>query len=257
MRNPHLAELWREEMESFPVGEARIRDGHAYFIRGAVKDFTGHVGRLEAKVHGSRPEPYHVSIGVDLFAPESWQRILDWLEANDWDKSELENGRISLALSMQLENLQLHLVPRKYKDIRTDCNCPDWMRPCKHILAVCFAFALEIEHDPQVLLRLRGASLGDPATEQAEAPAEQLSESREELSLDPQQFWKPVASLDDLALQIGLPEETTLRRYWQRLGPLPFWGGNFDLSPMLRPLLEEVRLTRLRSALDTKADQKS
>jgi uncharacterized Zn finger protein len=257
MRNPHLAELWREEISSFPVGEARIRDGHAYFLRGAVHEFCGKPGHLEAKVQGSRPEPYEVQIGMDLLAPDAWNRLLDWLEDNDWDKSELENGRISMALSMQLESLQLHLVPRKYKELRTECGCPDWMRPCKHVLAVCFAFALEIEHDPQVLLRLRGGNLASQAQSDPTPQTETLTESLEQLSTDPNHFWKPAASLEELGVQIGLPEESSIRRYWQRLGPLPFWGGSFDLSPLLRPLYEEVRAARLRGSLDSKADQKS
>ncbi len=249
IRNPHLAELWRAEVESFPIGEARLQQGHTYFLRGAVRDLTGKPGRLDANVQGSQEEPYIVRIGMDLFAPEPWSRLEQWLDSNDWDKSELEKGHISMALSMQLEQLGVHLIPRKYKELRTDCTCPDWMRPCKHVIAVCFAFALEIEHDPQVLLRLRGGNLGAAAPATAE-PREGSIERREELRPQDTPFWSPPGSLEELSVEIGLPEESRPKRYWQRLGPLPFWGGSFDLSPVLRPLYEEVKTSRLRGATD-------
>lgn len=257
IRNPHLAELWRAEIESFPIGEARFQQGHAYFIRGAVQELSGKLGRIEAQVQGSKPTPYTVQLGMNLFAPEAWTRLDAWLEGNDWDKSELEKGHISMALSMQLESLQLHLIPRKYKELRTDCTCADWMRPCKHVIAVCFAFALRIEHDPLLLLRLRGGNIGESDPEPEPAPDAATENLQEPLSAVGHTFWNANGSLEELALEIGLPEERSLRRYWQRLGPLPFWGGSFDLSPLLRPLYEEVRAKRVGASTDTKPEADS
>jgi uncharacterized Zn finger protein len=254
VRNPSLVDLWRAEIEGFPVGQERIRQGHNYFSRGAVSEFAGSRGQLEAKVQGSREEPYAVRIGIDLYPPTGWNRLLEWLDENDWDKSELEQGRVSMGLSLQLETLGMSLVPQRYKDMRSACDCPDWMQPCKHVLAVCFAFGLEMEHDPLVLLRLRGGHLleKDPA-----APVEQLTASREELRLDAESFWREAPGMEALSLEIGAFEETRLRRYWQRLGPLPFWGGSFDLGPMLKPIYEEVRTARLRGPQEATGPQRS
>lgn len=235
---PRLAELWRQEIESYPVGTRRIEDGQKYFSRGAVKDLRGGVGYLSAQVQGSEVEPYAVEIQIEVIPPETWERIKNWLESNDWDKSELEQGRISTAFSMQLETAGVLLVPRKYKDIQTTCTCKDWMRPCKHILAVLFAFALEVDHDPLSLLRIRGAGDIDAAPPQAIAqPAADSDPLRAEYT----SFWEAGAELEKISLELASAPLPRRMKYLARLGHLPFWGGSFDLHGMTRHIYDIVR----------------
>jgi uncharacterized Zn finger protein len=48
------------------------------------------------------------------------------------------------------------LFPRTWGDVRANCNCPDWENPCKHIAAVLYVYADQLDTDPWLLLLWRG-----------------------------------------------------------------------------------------------------
>jgi len=48
------------------------------------------------------------------------------------------------------------LFPKSSKDIKTECSCPDWSNPCKHIAAVLYLLAEEFDRDAFLILKLRG-----------------------------------------------------------------------------------------------------
>ena len=51
------------------------------------------------------------------------------------------------------------LLPRNRQDFKlTDCSCPDYANPCKHIAGVYFRLARQLDHDPFLLFELRGLS---------------------------------------------------------------------------------------------------
>jgi uncharacterized Zn finger protein len=218
-----------------------------------VTNFRGEVGSLLALVYDGGTTPYEVSIAIEVLEPEVWQRLEQWLATHDWDHSELELGKVSTAMSMQLDAMGVSLVPAKYKQIQPGCTCKDWLQPCRHALAVLFAFGLEIEHDPKVLLRIRGA--GDlEAVELAEEDG--AEEGREALATDATEFWGTGRDFTELTQRIGLPEEAAARKLLKRLGPLPFWGGSFDLSPLLKAVYEPVRARRVRGPQEGNAQPK-
>jgi len=48
------------------------------------------------------------------------------------------------------------LFPGTWKELRSRCSCPDWESPCKHIAAVLYVFADQLDTDPWLLLAWRG-----------------------------------------------------------------------------------------------------
>ena len=44
------------------------------------------------------------------------------------------------------------------------CSCPDWARPCKHLVAVMLLLGEEVAQRPFTLLSLRGVDLEDNAS---------------------------------------------------------------------------------------------
>ena len=55
-------------------------------------------------------------------------------------------------------SLSLSLLPRNERDFITDCSCPDWANPCKHIAGVYYLVASEFDRDPFLMFELRGLS---------------------------------------------------------------------------------------------------
>jgi uncharacterized Zn finger protein len=51
---------------------------------------------------------------------------------------------------------ELSLFPATRRDIRTECSCPDWVNPCKHVAAALFILAERFDDDPFLILAWRG-----------------------------------------------------------------------------------------------------
>jgi len=52
----------------------------------------------------------------------------------------------------------ISLFPKKKADLKTNCSCPDWSNPCKHIASVYYLLAEQFDHDPFLIFKLRGKS---------------------------------------------------------------------------------------------------
>ena len=50
----------------------------------------------------------------------------------------------------------IDLFPATWSAVRSACTCPDWGNPCKHIAAVLYLFADQLDADPWLLLAWRG-----------------------------------------------------------------------------------------------------
>jgi uncharacterized Zn finger protein len=48
------------------------------------------------------------------------------------------------------------LFPRRA--LETDCSCPDWANPCKHVAATHYVLGEAFDKDPFLLFELRGRS---------------------------------------------------------------------------------------------------
>lgn len=53
------------------------------------------------------------------------------------------------------------MFPRRLDDLETDCSCPDWSNPCKHIAAVYYLLGEEFNRDPFLIFKLRGIERDD------------------------------------------------------------------------------------------------
>jgi len=66
--------------------------------------------------------------------------------------------------------LSLSLLPQSRKDLKTDCSCPDWANPCKHIAGVYYLVASEFDNAPFLMFELRGLSKDELQQELAKSP---------------------------------------------------------------------------------------
>ena len=48
------------------------------------------------------------------------------------------------------------LFPSTEGELETECSCPDWANPCKHVAATHYILAEQLDEDPFLLFRLRG-----------------------------------------------------------------------------------------------------
>jgi uncharacterized Zn finger protein len=72
------------------------------------------------------------------------------------------------------------LFPRKRDDLRTDCDCPDYGDPCKHIAAVHYVLGDALDRDPFLLFELRGRTREQVLSALGEARASEGGTRRRE-----------------------------------------------------------------------------
>ncbi|MDR0322923.1 MAG: SWIM zinc finger family protein, partial [Treponema sp.] len=68
-------------------------------------------------------------------------------------------GELPETFLQELKNKGINLIPRRWQEMKRSCTCPDWGDPCKHMAALYYIIASEIDADPHVLFRLRGMDL--------------------------------------------------------------------------------------------------
>src|SRR5256714_8981484 len=151
------AKRWIAVLESFDIG-ARLSRGRSYARKGQVMNVDISRGAVKAKVQGSSSKPYNVSIKVKALPEADWKKLVQALSSEAIFAAKLLAGEMPQEIEQVFTRAGLSLFPAKLPDLETDCSCPDWSNPCKHIAAVYYLLGEEFDRDPFLLFRLRGMS---------------------------------------------------------------------------------------------------
>lgn len=147
---------WAEAMEAIDVDTNRLPRGRRYANAGRVRKIEIEEGTVRAKVQGSRPRPYDIRIALKRFKPTEVEKLGKVIQDHPEVASELHLGRLPSLLLDLLNKARLPLLPTRWEELASNCSCPDWANPCKHLAAVYYLLANEIDKDPFILLGLRG-----------------------------------------------------------------------------------------------------
>ncbi|WP_458012634.1 SNF2-related protein [Candidatus Solincola sp.] len=145
-----------EALERIDRDTNRLPRGRTYARSGRVLEIGLAEGKVWASVQGTRPRPYRVSIAFREFTPEEGSKIVLLLAKRPSISCDLSLGKLPEQMLEALEEAGVPLFPSSWKDIRASCSCPDWANPCKHIAAVYYLLANEIDKDPFITFALRG-----------------------------------------------------------------------------------------------------
>ncbi|MEW6771045.1 MAG: SNF2-related protein [Bacillota bacterium] len=152
---------WIEAMERIDYNTNRLPRGRRYAGGGMVKEIQVENGEVLARVKGSRPTPYRVKISLRKFDEKQKAKIKAVIAENPVLASQLSLGKLPEEMLAVLQNQKLRLLPASWKDLAASCSCPDWANPCKHLAAVYYLLANEIDKNPFIIFELRGVSAGE------------------------------------------------------------------------------------------------
>ena len=160
-----MAETWWSKrfvdvLESFGLG-GRMTRGRAYARKGQVLSLDVAAGLLKAKVQGSRPTPYAVTVRIVVPSLKQWTKIDDALRSRMGYAARLLAGEVPNDLEDVFSAAGSALFPTRWTDLRATCSCPDWGDPCKHQAALLYVFADQLDRDPWRLLAWHGRSRDD------------------------------------------------------------------------------------------------
>ena len=226
-----LGREWVEWLNEYPVGEERLNLSWQYLNSGAVQGLKVDGNTVEARVQASKDEPYRV---VLHFLPvDSMQWDLLWSLLTPEALRDFRSGSMGPVIRNAFAVSEVNPLPERYKDVKTICTCSEWLRPCKHALAVLRALGEEIEMDPMLLLRLRG---GEP--KEAKAAPEVEVQTSEPLLADDVGYWGGDQRWEEFEAQLlagGAPA-----RLLKRLGPVSVYGVRMEPDSMFKPVYEGV-----------------
>ena len=187
----------------------RLQRGRSYARRGQVIEFSLLAGKVTARVQGSRPQPYQVSITVRALTAAQWRDVEARLASQALFRARLLAGEMPAEIEQVFADCGAPLFPEPSRDLTMTCNCPDWSVPCKHLAAVCYVLAEAFDDDPFKMLALRGKTRDDllAALRQrgpAVSPPASLSPRAAEAT-------PALALLSDVT---GMPLEESLADFW-------------------------------------------
>ncbi|MFN0071312.1 MAG: SWIM zinc finger family protein [Chloroflexota bacterium] len=221
-------ERFIDALERF-TDSARLGRGRSYANNGRVVEHAIVDGAVKARVRGSinpyfgvYKEPlYRITIKITQISAADWTKVVRRIASRADLIAKLLQHEMPDPIEDVFAEENLHLLPHSKSDFTTDCSCPDWMNPCKHIAGVYYLLAKDLDRDPFVLFEMRGLSREALHAELVRSPLGQILAS----ALTPDEI--PVAPLESYHTRPTKVPATVTASHRE------FWAGARRLPPAL------------------------
>ncbi|MHB8596346.1 MAG: SWIM zinc finger family protein [Ktedonobacteraceae bacterium] len=259
-----------EALEQF-TDPGRLGRGRSYASNGRILEYTITNGKVDARVRGSinpyfgvYKEPiYKTTITIKAISAADWTRVIRQIASRADLVTKLLLNEMPGTIEDAFSELGLHLLPHSESDFVTDCSCPDWSNPCKHIAGVYYLLASALDRDPFVMFELRGLSRDDLRAELAQSHLGQILASA--LVAEDLPSVEPVESYYTRPTTEPAPKGASHKEFWtgpKRLpAPLtttsqanvpallikkqgdypPFWHKDISFISVMEELYDRVR----------------
>jgi uncharacterized Zn finger protein len=242
-RGPMASSWWSgrfvEVLESYGLG-GRMQRGRRYARAGQVLSLQVSPGGISGQVQGSRRRPYKVTITVEEPTDEQWGHVEAAMKAKIGFVARLLGGEVPPDLEDVFEAAGVALFPATWGDLRASCSCPDMETPCKHIAAVLYVFADQLDGDPWLILSLRGrgrdsliASVSTTGSVLVSTPGDEVAP-----------WWPfapgPLPALPDVDVITDLESPDQPDAIIEALEPLDVNIGGKSFTALLRPLYQVI-----------------
>ena len=269
---------WIDLLNSYRF-KKRLERARNYAKEGNVLSIEFKGPKVLAKVQGTAPEPYEVSLSIDPFSEEDWNYVVETMAEQAVYSAYLLAGEMPHNIEKVFTANGLSLFPFTLSDIHSRCSCPDPQNPCKHIGAIYYQLGDRFSEDPFVLFQLRGRTkeqiLDDLRRLRSTKAGEQESQGVEEhkssqaiqnpscagsapkvrpktpkpqTPLDIRQFWQYDEPLDSSLVVIAPPPDN--RTVLDVLGTIPLASADARVMQYLDEVYKTVSQQAVMSALN-------
>jgi len=259
---------WIEALENVLRGDSgRLSRGRTYARAGRTHDLVVKGGKVTAKVTGSRTTPYQIAISVAQLREAAWEKAIDGMARKAQFSAELLAGQMPKEIDEVFREAGVSLFPTKRSDLKTNCSCPDWGDPCKHVAATHYVLGEALDGDPFLLFELRGktqkqvlealraarggagaASAKKGAKAKTVPPDEILEVRKVKLGkLKSADYDKPRVALP--SLHFSFDQRVTHGAVLRQLGTPASWEGAASPVDVLAPLVRAAAETARRIAM--------
>jgi uncharacterized Zn finger protein len=223
--------------------EGRLSRGRSYASDHRLKRFEIDGSLVIAQIRGNvnpyfgvYEEPtYNTVIDFETISPAKWAAVIALMASKAGLISRLLLNEIPDNIEDNFAILKLSLLPKSRKDFHSQCSCPDWSNPCKHIAGVYYRLAAELDRDPFLLFELRGLPRETLKAELMKTPLGRALAA--ELSAEQQ----PPVACDRYftAPQTQPVPDLSLKAFWHGEKPLPKTVEAITPSPISAVLVKK------------------
>ena len=247
------AEQWIAALERL-VDSGRLSRGRSYARKGQVLSIEETKDGIAARVQGSQRTPYRISIQVAPLTDAQWEKVVDALAEQAIFTAQLLAGEMPQDIEQAFSAAGVSLFPAKRGDLKTDCSCPDYANPCKHVAATHYILGERFDEDPFLLFRLRGRTqeqilqaLRQRRAGQMEMIEDEPAEAERAVPLEDclEHFWELGAPLESVPVSIRPP--TVEMPLLKRLGDAAFVPEP-GIESLLRAAYQAIEQEAIRAA---------
>ena len=265
---------WIDLLNSYRF-KKRLERARNYAKEGNVLSIEFKGPEVLARVQGTAPEPYQVSLSLDPFTDEDWGYVLETMVSQAIYSAELLAGQMPQNIEQVFTANGLSLFPFTLSDIHSRCSCPDPQNPCKHIGAVYYQLGDRFSEDPFVLFQLRGrtkeqilndlrqrrSNLGVEAESQKDSKNSEkdvfpVSDNKQQpltkettTPLKIEEFWQYYEPLDSSLVVIAPPPDN--RTILDVLGSIPLASADASVMQYFNEVYKTVSQQAVMSALSS------
>ncbi len=244
------AQRWIAALERL-VDSGRLTRGRSYARKGQVLSIEETKDGIAARVQGSQRTPYKIKIQITALTDLQWDKVIDALAEQAIFSAQLLAGEMPQDIEQAFESAKVSLFPSQRNDLKTDCSCPDYSNPCKHIAAAHYILGERFDEDPFLIFRLRGRTQEQVMRELRKRRAgtdeiveEEVEETEAVIPLEDciPNYWDMGAPLEGFSVSIRPP--TIEMPLLKRLG-----AASFVPDPGIESLLREAYQSAGRKAI--------
>jgi uncharacterized Zn finger protein len=214
-----------QALETF-TDSARLTRGRAYANNNRIRSWKRQGNVVSATIRGNvnpyygvYKEPlYKTHITFQAIGAEQWRQLIHILGSRAGFISRLLLNEVPDNIEDVFQPLKLNLLPHSRKDLKTDCSCPDYANPCKHIAGLYYFLAAQLDRDPLLLFELRGLERAElqkqlRETQLGRALATAIEENDVDIEIAESYFTRPKPQ--------PLAQRITPSEFWQSRKRLP------------------------------------
>jgi uncharacterized Zn finger protein len=257
------ADKWIKALEPL-LDAGRLSRGRSYARGGQVLNLDIGPGVVTSRVQGSRATPYKVKIAVKTLSAAEWAKVVDMLAEQAIFAAKLLAGEMPKDVETAFWAAHVSLFPTRRDDLETNCSCPDYANPCKHVAAVYYLLGERFDEDPFLILHLRGKDkellldelrqrrAGDDGALAEESPVYEITPAAIEETVEPLEaclvrFWAIGDGAESFQAPIRRP--SVAAGLLKRLGKPPFERKAGEVTDGLAAAYAAAMASALRLAL--------
>ncbi|NHC34786.1 SWIM zinc finger family protein [Scytonema millei] len=157
------SQRWLDLLDSYRF-KKRLERGRTYARQGNILSIKFEGSQVLARVQGTDPEPYKVSLYLEKFDDEQWGYVVETMSQKAVYAAKLLAGEMPQNIEEVFTANGLSLFPFTLSEVKSRCSCPDKANPCKHVAAVYYQLGDRFSEDPFVLFQLRGRTKDEVLT---------------------------------------------------------------------------------------------